>query len=91
MHALAARRAAPRRAPPRTQPVCLLRRRSRRLLLVGSEVSFLAMSHDLYCALRDPFVDYKKNKVKYMAAIAVVSTTMAAVLVGLNCEGARSS
>ena len=49
------------------------------------------MSHDLYCALRDPFVDYKKNKVKYMAAIAVVSTTMAAVLVGLNCEGARSS
>ena len=53
-------------------------------LLVASELSFLALSHDLYVALRDPFVDYKANKRRYIAGIVVVSLTMAAVLVGLK-------
>ena len=42
------------------------------------------MSHDLYTALRDPFVDYSKNKIRYLLVIACVSLPMAGVLVGLN-------
>jgi hypothetical protein len=58
------------------------------LLLIASELCFLALSYDLYTALHNPFVDYKSSFRKYLYYIGGVSVVMAAILVGSGSGGA---
>lgn len=57
------------------------------LLLIGSELCFLALSYDLYTAIHNPFIDYKANFRKYLLAIFAVAIIMAGALVGSGPQG----
>lgn len=54
--------------------------------LIGSELCFFLLSFDLFTALRNPFVDYKSAIRQYRAAVFVISSVLAAALVGVRSE-----
>ena len=50
--------------------------------VLGSELSLACVSYDLFSALRNPFVDYKRGVAFYRAATALVAAASAGALVG---------
>ena len=52
--------------------------------LIGSELCFFLLSFDLFTALRNPFVDYKSAIRQYRVAVFVISSVLAAALIGVR-------